>query len=148
MKKMEKKMTSITLTDDQRIQVKNDMDIQIEMLSDAEIETLASKLNEKIDIPFVKEGTEQTVLVKLVKKVDRLLYKNLPNELYGLVKISSDGITDSSAEELKSVLGTRLNKEFDIPYIPEWVEQKIFETLIGLIVGAMRRNFSISELPA
>ncbi len=141
-------MTSITLTDDQRTQVKNDMDIQIEMLSDAEIETLASKLNEKIDIPFVKEGTEQTVLVKLVKKVDRLLYKNLPNELYGLVKISSDGITDSSAEELKSVLGTRLNKEFDIPYIPEWVEQKIFETLIGLIVGAMRRNFSISELPA
>lgn len=141
-------MTTITLTEDQRIQVKSDMDVQVEMLSDTEVETLASMLNEKVDIPFMKEGTEKTVLVKIVKKVDRLLYSSLPNELYGLVKNTRDGISDEEAEELESVLGTRLNKKIDIPYIPEWVEQKIFETIIGLIVTAMRRNFSISELPA
>lgn len=141
-------MTSITLTEEQRNQIHNDMDVKTEMLSDEEIETLATKLNEKIDIPFIKEGTEQTILVKIVKKVDRLLYKNLPNELYELVKNVSDGISDSDAEELKLVLGTRLNRALDIPYIPEWIEQKIFEVLIGLIVNAMRRNHSISELPS
>ena len=141
-------MTVITLTEDQRNQVKSDMDVQIEMLTDTEVETLASRLNEKVDIPFMNEGTENTVLVKLVRKVDRLLYSSLPNELYGLVKNTRDGISDEEAEELESVLGTRLNKKIDILYIPEWIEQKVFETLIGLIVTAMRRNFSISELPA
>ena len=141
-------MTQITLTQDQRIAVKKDMDEQIEMLSDEEVEILATKLNEKINIPFVKEGTEQTIFVKVVRKADRFLYQSLPNELYGLVQKTGDGISDDDAEELESVLGTRLNKKFDIPYVPEWIEQKIFERLIGLLVTAMRRNFSISELPA
>ena len=141
-------MTAITLTEEQKNKIHDDMDVTTEMLSDEEIEILATKLNEKIDIPFIKEGTEQTILVKIVKKVDRLLYKNLPNELYELVKNVSDGISDSDAEELKLVLGTRLNRALDIPYIPEWIEQKIFEVLIGLIVNAMRRNHSISELPS
>lgn len=141
-------MTSITLTDEQRNQIHNDMDVITEMLSDEEVEILATKLNEKIDIPFIKEGTEQTIFVKIVKRVDRLLYKSLPNELYELVKNVSDGISDADAEELKLVLGTRLNQQLDIPYIPEWIEQKIFEVLIGLIVNAMKRNYSISELPA
>jgi len=141
-------MTAIELTEQQRQQVKNDMDSQIEMLSDSEVEMLASKLNEKIDIPFIKEGTEQTIFVKIVKKVDRILYQNLPNELYGLVKVTGDGISDNDAERLKLVLGTRLNKDFDIPYVPELIEQQIFEMLIGLIVNAMREKFSISELPA
>ncbi|MFC1748295.1 hypothetical protein ACFL2V_05760 [Pseudomonadota bacterium] len=141
-------MTAINLSDEQRASVKNDMDVKTEMLSDAEVEILATKLNEKIDIPFIREGTEQTILVKIVRKVDRILYQKLPNELYELVKNVSDGISDADAEELKNVLGSRLNKNIDIPYIPEWVEKKIFETLIDLVVNAMRRNYSISELPA
>jgi len=139
-------MASIALTQDQRREVKNDMDAQVEMLTDEETEILASRLNKEINIPFVKEGTEQTIFVKTVKKADRLLYQSLPNELYSLVKSTSDGISDADVEGLESVLGTRLNKKFDIPYVPEWVEQKIFETLIGLMVSAMRKNFSMSAL--
>ncbi len=141
-------MSSITLTDEQREQIANDMDVQIEMLSADEVEALATKLNEKIDIPYIKEGTEQTIMVKIVKKIDRLLYRKLPNEIYGLVKNSSDGISDEDARQLKAVLATRINKEFDIPYIPEWIEQEILEMAIGLLVNGMRKNFSVMELPA
>ncbi len=141
-------MSSITLTDEQREQIVNDMDVQIEMLSADEVEVLATKLNEKIDIPYIKEGTEQTIMVKIVKKIDRLLYRKLPNEIYGLVKNSSDGISDEDARQLKAVLATRINKEFDIPYIPEWIEQEILEMAIGLLVNGMRKNFSVMELPA
>ena len=141
-------MSSITLTDEQREQIVNDMDVQIEMLSADEVEALATKLNEKIDIPYIKEGTEQTIMVKIVKKIDRLLYRKLPNEIYGLVKNSSDGISDEDARQLKAVLATRINKEFDIPYIPEWIEQEILEMAIGLLVNGMRKNFSVMELPA
>ena len=141
-------MSSITLTDEQRAQIASDMDTQIEMLSSDEVEILATKLNEKIDIPYIDDKAEQLILVKIVKKIDRLLYRKLPNELYGLVKNSRDGISDEDARQLKSVLATRINKEFDIPYIPEWIEQEILEVSIGLIVNGMRKNYSMMELPA
>ena len=136
-------MPAITLTEEQRKQVLHEMDVQIEMLSEKEVEALAAKLNEKIDLPFIVEGTEQVIFVKTVRNFDRLLYQNIPNELYGLVKTTSDGISDKDAEELKLVLGSRLNKSLEIPYIPEWVEQQILEILIGLVVDAMRKKFSV-----
>lgn len=136
-------MPAITLTEEQRKQVLHEMDVQIEMLSEKEVEALAAKLNEKIDLPFIVEGTEQVIFVKTVRNFDRLLYQNIPNELYGLVKTTSDGISDKDAEELKLVLGSRLNKALEIPYIPEWVEQQILEILIGLVVDAMRKKFSV-----
>jgi len=141
-------MSSITLTDEQRDQIRSDMDVQIEMLSDSEVEGLATILNSKIDIPYIKEGTEQTIMVKIVKKIDRLLYRKLPNEMYGLVKRVSDGINDDDARQLKAVLATRINKDFDVPYIPEWIEQEILELSIGLIVNGMRKNYSVLEQPA
>ncbi len=136
-------MTMITLTEDQRLAIKAEMENQIEMLSDEEVEVLASRLNEQINIPFVREGTEQTILVKTVRRFDQLLYENLPNELYGLVKNANDGISDADANELENVLGNRLNRKFDIPYIPEVIEQEIFTLLVGFIVTAMRKKFSV-----
>lgn len=141
-------MTAIVLTEEQREIIRRDMDSQIEMLSDEEVEVLASKLNKKIDIPFIPEGTEQVIFVKTVRQFDRLLYQSLPNELYGLVKNASAGISEKDAEALKLVLGTRLNNRIDIPYVPEWVEQEIFELLLDLIVKAMRKKYSIIDQTA
>lgn len=140
-------MSTITLTETQRQAIKAEMEAQIDMLSDIEVEALATMVNAKVNIPYIKEGTEQTILVKTVKKFDQLLYKNLPNELYGLVKDSSDGISDSDAKQLEGVLGSRLNSQFEIPYLPEVIEQKIFELLIAMIVSAMRKEFSVLNQP-
>lgn len=136
-------MATITLTQEQWEQLRNDMDSQIEMLNDEEILYFASKLNDKINIPFVREEKEEKTFVKIVKKIDRFLYQNLPNELYGLVKITSDGISEEEAEKLKLVLASRLNKKFDIPYIPEFIEQEIFELAVSIIVKAMKKNFNL-----
>lgn len=138
-------MTAITLTEEQRNAIQDDMDNRVEMLDHDEVEALASKLNAKINIPFIKEGTEQAIFVKTVKRFDQLLYQNLPNELYGLVKHARDGISDSDAKELESVLGSRLNKKFDIPYVPELLEKEIFELLLSYIVTAMRKEFSVLD---
>jgi hypothetical protein len=136
-------MSLITLTQAQRDKVLKDMNETIEMLSNEEVEAIASKLNEEINIPFIKEGTEQTVFVKTVKLIDRLLYKNLPNELYVLVKDSTDGISDDEAENLEKILASRINKKFDIPYVPEWVEEEILKLTLSIIINAMRKNLSI-----
>ena len=139
----EKGMTIRSLTIEEHQAIKNDMDKQVDMLSDAEIEHLAAKLNEKVDVPFLKEGSEHRILAKIVKKVDRYLYKSLPNELYGLIKVATDGLSDTEVEQLTKILSTRANNEVNIKYLPEWVEQEIFEFLISLIVGAMRQNATI-----
>jgi len=141
-------MSSITLTQEQKNQILKDMNKAVEMLSMEEVEVIASKLNEKVDIPFIKEGTEQTILVKTVKLIDRTIYQNLPNELYGLVKNSTDGISDDDAEELGKVLASRINKKIDIPYIPEWIEEEIIKIVLSLIVNAMRKNYSIINQPS
>lgn len=140
-------MSTITLTESQRQAIKAEMETQTEMLSDIEVEALATMVNAKVNIPYIKEGSEQTILVKTVKKFDQLLYKNLPNELYSLVKDSHDGISDSDAKQLEGVLGSRLNSQFEIPYLPEVIEQKIFELLIAMIVSAMRKEFSVLKQP-
>lgn len=140
-------MTTIHLTDEQKAQIANDMDSTIEMLSDEEVLAIAAKLNKEINIPFIKEGTEATILFKTVKKIDRVIYQNLPNELYALIKSGSDGISDQDAEDLEKVLASRINKKINIPYIPEWTEEKIFRVVIRVIVNAMRKNYSILNQP-
>lgn len=81
----------------------------------------------------------------IVKRIDRFFYEHLPNELYGLVQSTTDGISEDEAKEMKYILSTRLNKKFDIPYVPEWIEQEIFELVVGVIVDAMKKEFSILE---
>lgn len=136
-------MCTIQLTQEQRNAVIYDMDNKTEMLSFEEIEALATELGKKITIPFLPEGTEQTILVKTVRLFDRLLYQNLPNELYSLVKNTTDGIEEKDLERFKLVLSIRLNGKFDIPYVPEEIEQQIFEFLISLTVNYMQKNVSI-----
>lgn len=139
-------MSNITLTEDQIKKILQDMDSKVEMLTPEEVAKIATELNKKVDIPFIKEDTEHTMICKIVKKIDRILYKSLPNEIYGLVKHSNDGITKEDADRLERVLATRLNKSLDLPYLPEWVEQQIFETVIGLLVHAMLQGKSIDLL--
>ena len=64
-------MTKIQLTEEQRKQVISDADQTVEMLSDQQVEDIATKLNSWVGLPFMSEEREQVVFVKLVKKIDR-----------------------------------------------------------------------------
>lgn len=133
----------IKLTEGQRAKISEDMDLKVEMLSEEEIEHLATELNKTFDIPFIPEGAEQTILAKLVRKTDRYLYSILPNEVYELIKSSEEGLSEEDAKELLEVLTTRANGRFDLPYLPEAVEQAIFKYLSKVIVKSMRKGYSL-----
>lgn len=111
-------------------------------LTQYEIQTLAEKVNKEIDIPFVSERKEEKILIKIILKIDRFLYDNLPNELYDLIR-SDDGISDQEAENLIVRLSKLVNSKIDIPYVPEFIEGKIFSLVIGLIVNAMRKKWNV-----
>lgn len=136
-------METIQLTKEKHKQIQDDMDQKIEMLTNEETEKLATLLNEKINLPFINEEKEKTIFVKLVKQMDRVLYQNLPNELYGLVRDVDDGISEEEAEDLKRLLAPILDKKIDIPYVPEEMEKSIFEIFISLIVRGMKKGYSV-----
>ena len=137
---------TIRLGKKERDAIKADAERKVDMLTSEEAEILASKLNERVNIPFFAEQTEQIVLVKIVKLIDRALYKVLPNELYELAKNATDGVTAQEAIEIETRLIEWANGKIDIPFLSEEVEEKILRNVIELIAGAFRKGLSIRKL--
>lgn len=116
-------------------------------LEKSDVEALASKLNEKINIPFFfSEEKEKTVLIKIVTQVDSFLYDHLPNEIYDSIRHAKDGaISDDVAKQLITRLSTLANKKIDIPYLPEKIEYLAVNFILSILVNAMRKNWSLSK---
>lgn len=138
-------MEMIALTDLQLEQIKTDMDEICEMLTNEQVMVLANKVNKKVNIPFLSEDKEFTVFFKIIRWIDKELYKLLPNEYYALIHDSSDGISEDEAENLKSRLVPLINKVIDIPILPEGVEAFVIDLILGLIINAMIIGFSLEE---
>ena len=112
-------------------------------MSEAEIVDLAKRLNEKINVPIINETGEEKILIKIVIKVDRFLYDNLPNEFYDLVRSIDKGINDDEAKRLIKRLSKLANKEIDIPYVPEPMEYIAIRLIIGVIINAARKQWDL-----
>jgi uncharacterized protein (DUF2384 family) len=136
---------TIQLTANQRQGIQGDVD-KNSMLTDQELEAIASKLNEHIDIPFVSEEHEQVIWVKIVKQIDRFLYKVLPNEVYQLIRTAQDGISNEEAQLIEQRLAQIINKYVDIPIVSEEVEEKIFTLVLSIIATAMKKGKSLLGL--
>lgn len=121
----------------------NAKDERRQRMTQSEIETLASKVNKEIDIPIISEKKEGKILLKIILKVDRFLYDNLPNELYDLIRSLDDGISEKEAKTLVKRLAKLANKNIDIPYIPEPLEYVLFNLIISLVINAMRHMWNV-----
>jgi len=138
-------MEPITLTKDHLAGIANDMDNQEEMLTDAEINALAQKVNKKINLPFLSEEKELVVFAKLIKWIDRELYKILPNEYYELIHDASDGLTSQEATDLEIRLTPLINNTINIPILSEKLEAKLISLVLIGIMGAMVKGSKLDE---
>lgn len=138
-------MAYIELTQDEWNKVSGDMNEKVEMLTKDEVEIIASKLNEEINIPILGDRSEKKILIKIVRKIDRFLYKNLPNEIYGLVRLVEDGITDEEEVILRNRLPDLINEHVNLPFLNESTERKIFEFVLNIIIDALKKDHSISS---
>lgn len=116
-----------------------------EMLTQKEVEAIATKLNQVINLPILKENREQIIFVKIVKQIDRFLYGVLPNELYELIRVASDGITEKDALIIEENLTKLANDYINLPFLTEPMEETVFRVIIGIIVRAMLKGKSIKE---
>lgn len=114
-------------------------------MTDEEIQDLAERLNKKIDIPFIRETREEKILIKIILKIDRFLYDNLPNELYDLVRSVDKGISDAEAKRLINRLSKLANKHINIPYVPESMEYVAIRFVIGIIINAARKAWDLKK---
>ncbi len=140
-------MSEIRLTQAQLEKIKKDMTVQVEMLTDTEVNALAQKVNEAINLPFIrKEEKEFIVFVKVIKKIDQFLYNLLPNEYYELVKDASDGISKEEANKIEERLTPLINNVVNIPVLSEKQEAKLIGLVLGLIIRAMIKGFKLEEV--
>jgi len=112
-------------------------------MTDEEIKYLAQRLNKKINVPIISETGEEKILIKIVMKIDRFLYDNLPNEFYDLIRSADKGIDDDEAKRLIVRLSKLANQHLDIPYIPEQMEYIAIRFIISTIINAARKQWDI-----
>ena len=110
-----------------------------------EVIDLAKRLNKKINVPIISETKEEKILIKIVLKIDRFLYDNLPNEFYDLFRSVDRGIDDEEAKRLIKRLSKLANEHINIPYIPEKMEYIAFRFIIGIIVNAARKKWDFKK---
>lgn len=113
-------------------------------MTSEEIKELAQRLNKKINVPLIGETKEEKILIKIVLRIDRFLYDNLPNEIYDLVRSLDKGISDEEAKRLIVRLSKLANRHINIPYIPEKAEYVAIRFVISLIINAARKNWNLS----
>lgn len=117
-------------------------------MTEAEVRDLAIRLNEKIDVPFIKETGEEKILIKVIFKIDTFLYDHLPNEFYDVIRSTDRGISDKEAKRLVRRLTRLANKKIDIPYLPEAVEHFAIKFIIGMVVKAARKKLNFDGVRA
>lgn len=74
----------------------------------------------------------------LVVKAIAALAKELPPDLLALLTDVSGGMDDESIALWQSKLTKIVNDKIDIPKVPEFIEQYIFSTVIGLLLNFAR----------
>lgn len=120
--------------------------IKRQKMSPEEIKNLAIHLNERIDVPFIKETGEEKILIKVILKIDTFLYDHLPNEFYDLIRSSDHGISKKEARRLVRRLTRLANKKIDIPYLPEFAEHLAIKFVIGIVVKAARKKLNFDDV--
>jgi hypothetical protein len=117
-------------------------------MTEEEIIDLAKRLNERINVPLVKETNEEKILIKVILKIDTFLYDNMPNEFYDLIRSTDNGIDEKEARRLVRRLTKMANNKIDIPYLPEFAERFAIKFVIGLIIKAARKNHNFEKVRA
>ena len=134
---------SITLTSDQLDNVISNSEAKVSMLTEEQVEAVATRLNNKINIPFTGEGREQKIARKIVRRVDQFLFNILPDEVYEMVNAAHDGIDKDEAEMIKVRVAKLINKHVNLPFLSEKKEKKILEFVLGMILDGLRQGKTV-----
>lgn len=112
------------------------------MLTEEQITTIAVKLNEKVDLPFIGEEKEQDILESVLNGINGKLdevTENLPEPVRETWEKLADGVSNEEAERLVEQLTVLVNERIDIPLLSEENEaEMVIHPAVSMIVDTMR----------
>jgi hypothetical protein len=116
------------------------------MLTEAQMKFIARRLNEKINVPLIGENAEFKLLMMAVRKINRVLEQELPEELIEFLTDLAKGFEpEDDLEEIKRNTVVFLNKEVNLPIIGEDKEEKLITEVVDLLFNAMRKHRKLEE---
>lgn len=109
------------------------------MLSAQQTESIVNKINATVDVPFIGEDTEKTMINAVVTQMINSVAGAVPAEYKGFINDSSKGIDDKTAGDLKTKLTAMLTKQVQLPIGGDQVK-KVVDTVVGTIIDGMKKG--------
>ncbi len=116
------------------------------LLTPEERKKVAEALNTQIDIPWVPESMEATILEHAIGLVDSALEGVLPEAFGSLMRDGSQGIDAAEARAFGERLIQTVNKRVDLPYLDETQEAGFVKMMIDPLVQAMIDGETIDDV--
>lgn len=118
-----------------------------DFLSDDEAELIAERLNVLFDIPLLTEGLEAVVWLKVVRLLDRLLDKLLPDEIYHAVRDTAIGVLSVEPWQYRERLIDGIRRHISLPWLSESVALAVIGFFVDLVLDAIPRGRSLRLNP-
>lgn len=103
------------------------------------IQSLVTRLNVQLDLPFVGEEFEAEILHWAVEKIVPMI----PDSIRDFVLSAADGIDANELNRLEDVLVNVLNEYIDIPWVPEQLEPGLFRPVVEAILDYAKMGLSL-----
>ena len=113
------------------------------MLTEAQIDLLVKKVNDKINLPILGEKGEAFLFKFAIKKILVVLEKEIPEDFQKFIDNTVDGLVEggeNNIEEVKSYLITFLNDKVNIPIIGENAEKKLITEVVNILFDAFKKG--------
>lgn len=116
------------------------------LLQTEEVKKVAELLNSRIDIPWVPESMEGSVLEHAIGLIDSALEGVLPDAFAALMRDGSQGIDETEARAFGERLIQAINKKVDLPYFDETQEANFVKLMVDPLVQAMIDGETIDDV--
>ena len=116
------------------------------LLKSEEVKKIAVLLNSRIDIPWVPESMEASILEHAITLIDSALEGVLPEAFGTLMRDGAQGIDESEARAFGDRLIQTINKRVDLPYLDETQEANFVKMMVDPLVQAMIDGETIDDV--
>ncbi|NRG17919.1 hypothetical protein HPQ64_09485 [Rhizobiales bacterium] len=117
-------------------------------LSVKQQERLALLMDDRLDIPFVSDGSERRIFLKVVQSIDRNIFKVVPVEIVGIVNKGDSIVSPEVYKGMKEYLAEFLASIIPLPFVPAFVKREILEFAIDVILRALSEFTTIDDVIA
>jgi hypothetical protein len=113
------------------------------MLTQQQIDDLAERVNEEVDLPIIGENIEKGLLKLALNKIVEVLDRELPQEMKDTINDISKGVEFDGKRDFQELVDNTisfLNKEVNIPLVSDQRENEIFKSVSNALVEALQKN--------